>query len=66
MKRYRIVRDRYAGYEVQFRRWWWPFWKMAGVNTHISVELAEAYARKHAGTFVKYVDITPSKSGASE
>jgi hypothetical protein len=27
MSEYRIVRDNYAGFEVQRRTWWWPFWR---------------------------------------
>lgn len=47
--RYRIVTDRYAGYEVQVWRWWWPFWVMAGFcNTHSTIEQARAFAHQHA------------------
>jgi len=24
--KYRIVKDNYCEYEVQSKRWWWPFW----------------------------------------
>lgn len=35
--KYRIVRDSYAGYEVQFKTWWWPFWHQApGIPWHAS------------------------------
>ncbi len=48
--RYRIVSDDYAGYEVQIKRWWFPFWIQCGLcNTHLSADRAEAYARAHAG-----------------
>ncbi len=51
---YRIVRDRFAGYEVQIWRWWWPFWVQAGFsNTHASVERAEEWARNYAQVVVK-------------
>ena len=41
---YRIVRDSYAGYEVQMKRWWWPIWTEVGwVNTHSSLEGAKKY-----------------------
>ena len=41
---YRIVKDSYCGYEVQYRRWWFPFWVQHGfTNTHISVEKAREY-----------------------
>ncbi len=53
---YRIVRDNYAGYEVQCRPWWWPFWYQAGfVNTHVSLERAEQYALEHSKRYVKYL-----------
>lgn len=46
---YRIVTDKYAGFEVQVWRWWWPFWVQAGfTNTHCSVEQAERWAISHA------------------
>jgi hypothetical protein len=45
MAQYRIVRDTYNGYEVQVRRWWFPFWVQLGFsNTHTSIERAEAWA----------------------
>lgn len=53
MAKYRIVTDEYLGFEVQVRRWWWPFWVGAGINTHASVEGAERYARGRAGLVVK-------------
>lgn len=54
MAYYRIVRDRYAGFEVQWWRWWWPFWEQPRTNTHETVEKAEEWARnrgvvKHLG-----------------
>lgn len=53
---YRIVRDSYNGFEVQWRRWWWPFWWQCGfTNSHISVEAAERYAAYHAQGHVKYL-----------
>lgn len=53
--RYRIVRDRFAGYEVQVWRWWLPVWVQPSTNTHPSVERAEAWAREHARGGVKYL-----------
>lgn len=45
--KFRIVTDRYAGYEVQTKKWWFPFWIMAGgTNTHPSLESAQRYAEK--------------------
>lgn len=52
---YRIVCDGCLGYEVQIRRWWWPFWIQPRVNTHTCVESAEAWARAHACEQVKYL-----------
>lgn len=54
MPKYRIVTDNYAGFEVQSWRWWWPFWIQGTTNTHVTVEDAEAYARRIAAPrFVK-------------
>ena len=51
---YRIVTDQYCGFEVQIRRWWWPFWTQVGLaNTHTSIERAEAFARGHSKIVVK-------------
>ena len=45
--RWRIVRDLYCGYEVQYRPWWSPFWVQHGfTNTHSSIERAREYLRK--------------------
>lgn len=42
--RYRIVRDRWSGYEVQWRYWWMPFYVQAGyTNTHCTIERAKRY-----------------------
>ena len=54
-KRWRIVADNYAGYEVQCRHWWWPFWSMHGkCNTFVSVPKAEEYIKHQL--FVKGVN----------
>lgn len=52
---YRIVRDGYLGYEVQFRRWWLPVWvqcddpsKGRSTNTHLYLAGARAFAEAHA------------------
>jgi hypothetical protein len=54
MIRYRIVRDNDSGYEVQFRRRWWPLWLQCdssssgrGVNSHKTIEQAEKFAAAH-------------------
>lgn len=51
--KYRIVRDNYSGYEVQRKRWWFPIWLQVGVNTHYSLEKAEAYVQKYINYVVK-------------
>ena len=45
MKKYRIVKDRYAGYECQVLYWWFPFFwfQMGAINTHASIEKAKEY-----------------------
>lgn len=53
MSEYRIVRDGFAGFEVQIKRWWWPFWSMIGSNTHPNIERAEKYAEDHARGFLQ-------------
>ena len=40
-KRYRIVTDRYLGYEVQVKNWWWPWWVMPFTNTQHTIERAK-------------------------
>jgi hypothetical protein len=61
-KRWRIVKDNFAGFEVQSWRWWWPFWLQGRTNTHASVEEAEKYAEglSQQGRVVKY--ITPTEA----
>ena len=49
MTAYRIVTDKYSGYEVQAKRWWFPFWLQCGhTNTHRSVDAAERWAIRFA------------------
>lgn len=50
---YRIVRDAYAGYEVQTWRWWFPIWIQGWTNTHFTKEAAEEWARNRSA--VKYL-----------
>lgn len=53
--RYRILVDDYAGYQVEFRRWWMPLYKqISGVNTRPTEELALALIKGHK--YCKYVD----------
>jgi len=55
--RYRIVTDCYLGYQVEYWRWWWPFWVMPGVNTFRTLEGAENYIRYHSKQVVKYIGV---------
>lgn len=56
MAEYRVVEDNFAGFEVQARRWWWPFWLECDFcNTHPTVEAAERWAERHAQRTVKYL-----------
>lgn len=48
MAKYRIVKDRYSGYEVQHWRWWLPIWCQPQTNTHRTVEAAEEWAKHWA------------------
>ena len=60
---YRIVTDKYLGFEVQSRRWWSPFWNQVdGCNTHWSIEIAEEFLRQYLtrrkpGKFVKFINL---------
>lgn len=64
MAEYRIVRDNYCGFEVQIRRWWWPFWCQADFsNTHSSIEAAEQWAKVHAASHVKYLGNLSEQKG---
>ena len=61
-KKYRIVTDCFAGYEVQYKSPWFPFWlQVGGGNTHISVENAEEWlekrlSRQRKSIIVKYLE----------
>lgn len=48
-RKFRIVPDRYAGYEVQTWYIWWPVWSEHNTNTHMTVEDATEYAYNVAG-----------------
>lgn len=56
-KKYRIVTDRFCGYEAQVKYSWWPFWFQmcydgGWTNSHSSIEEAEEFIKqKHCGTF---------------
>lgn len=69
MTEYRIVKDRYLGYEVQARRLWFPFWVQCRdcgpTNTHSSLSEAEEFARNKAngeGRVVKYLGVIKRQS----
>ena len=53
MARYRVVTDKFQGFEVQYKVWWWPFWiqcssMTSNINTHCTVGEAERFALTHA------------------
>lgn len=71
MAKYRIVTDAHAGFEVQYRPWWSPFWLQCsrsgngwGTNTHLTVEQARVLVARHSqiqprsGTVVEHVEVT--------
>ncbi len=45
--KFRIVTDRYNGYEVQIKRWWFPFWvecwKNGCVNSFSDINKAKTW-----------------------
>lgn len=45
--KYRIVTDKFNGYEVQVRKWYFPIWHQPTINTHISIEMAKEYIKNH-------------------
>ena len=46
--KYRIVKDRWNGFEAQQKLWWWPFWEQIGfTNTHTSIKDARNYIEEH-------------------
>lgn len=49
--RYRIVEDDYNGFEVQVKRWYFPFWLQlwedGTTNTHPSISDAKILIEKH-------------------
>jgi hypothetical protein len=51
--RYRIVTDKYLGYEVQVKKWYWPFWVQCNlVNTHNTLERAKEYLKIQRDDYV--------------
>ena len=64
--RYRIVTDAYLGYQVEWWRWYWPFWCMPNVNTFSSLEQAEKWARAHGRGVVKYLGVIDDEPRRSQ
>lgn len=65
-KRFRIVTDAYAGFEVQHKYWFWPFWIQTDFsNTFPTIEAAEAYAKgwtdkpRFVRRVVKHLPVSP-------
>jgi hypothetical protein len=64
-RQYRIVTDEWQGFEVQFRTFWNPLWRMPIVNTRHSLEAAETLAKEIESEYrrkwvVKYLgNLTP-------
>ncbi len=54
--KYRVIRDKYAGYEAQIKRWWFPFWLQISVSTSSTVEGAVKTCKNHHNKVVKYID----------
>lgn len=46
--KYRVVTDKYLGYEAQFKPWYYPFWLQCfGVNTANTLERAKTTIERH-------------------
>ena len=65
---YRVVTDRYNGFEVQIRRWWLPIWFQCWrpgyiTNTFCTLEEAETFALEHAAGTTKKVGDTVKSLG---
>lgn len=60
--KYRIVTDHYAGYEVQIKYPWWPWWiQVNGVNTWGTVDQARNYiqllkSKQHKSRVVEVIE----------
>jgi hypothetical protein len=48
--KYRIVTDKFNGFEVQIKRWWLPIWvqchKLGSVNSFRSIDAAKEWVKK--------------------
>ena len=63
-RRYRIVEDNYLGYEVQSRRWWFPFWlecssSIGIANTHPTIEKAKEFIEKRVNKINVVIEYNP-------
>ncbi|RKO74376.1 hypothetical protein C5E04_18840 [Pectobacterium parmentieri] len=56
--RYRVVADRYAGFEAQVKPWWFPFWwfQINGCNTNPSIHAARKVIEMHKSQRVYYYE----------
>lgn len=55
--KYRIVRDTYAGYQVDVKKWWFPFWHQKGfTNTRPTLEKAREFAKTGEAVEKGYLD----------
>jgi hypothetical protein len=47
--RYRVIRDRFSGFEAQVRYWWFPFYwsQIDSCNTSATLEKAKWYIEAH-------------------
>tara|TARA_R110000851_G_scaffold275123_1_gene427760 strand:+ start:561 stop:770 length:210 start_codon:yes stop_codon:yes gene_type:complete len=46
-RRFRIITDNFAGFEVQIKHWYSPFWiELNGLNTEGSIESAKELIEK--------------------
>ena len=46
-RKYRITHGRYAGYDVEYWRIWYPLWIPCQLITYETIEQARASARRH-------------------
>ncbi|MDY0251185.1 MAG: hypothetical protein RBR45_14215 [Pseudomonas sp.] len=50
-RRYRIITDRFLGFEVQYTYWWFPFWiELDWTNTHNTISEAKEYIEQDKQT----------------
>ncbi len=53
--KYRVIPDCYLGFEVQCKRWWFPFWlQINGGNTSSSLERAKRLIELHKQGAIYY------------